>query len=230
MIRNCGLVHNNHLGLTVGMAYGIYRTRDDGPDSLAARLFRSRFSRDIMVRFLGVWDTVGALGIPLDIIESFNMRFYEFHDTTLSSMVKNAYHAIAIDEHRKDYEACLWEPHEKPQQTIEQRWFVGAHCDVGGGYPDRQLSDIPLRWMQDKASALGLALTPVKGVQNGYLGPWTDSYSAFLNGIYATRHPRLHRVIGGTKFGNEAIDESVRQRRLEDAQYTPRNTGLPALN
>ncbi len=78
------------------------------------------------------------------------MKFYEFHDTKLSTIVENAYHALAIDEHRQDYMATLWNPDTAPQQKLEQRWFVGAHCDVGGGYKDRRLSDMTLSWMQDK--------------------------------------------------------------------------------
>ena len=226
MIRNCGLVKNKRLNLSIGMAYGIYRTRDDGPDSLAARFFKSRYSREININFLGVWDTVGALGIPLDLLEKFNGAFYEFHDTKLSSLVQNAYHAVAIDEHRRDYGATLWNPPQKPQQTMEQRWFVGAHSDVGGGYADRRLSDISLRWMQDKASALGLALTPVEVAPNNYRGPFVDSYSAFLKGVYAKRNPRHYRAIGATAFGNEVIDDSVQKRRREDSTYSPQNIGL----
>ncbi|MBI4522349.1 MAG: DUF2235 domain-containing protein [Deltaproteobacteria bacterium] len=226
MIRNCGLVNKNLVGLKVGIAYGIYRTRDDGPDSRTARLFRSMWSREISIKFLGVWDTVGALGIPLEILDQFNLKFYEFHDTHLSKLVENACHAVAIDEHRKDYDVCLWNPGEKPQQTIEQRWFVGAHSDVGGGYRDRRLSDISLRWLQDKAGALGLALAPVQAARNCHLGPCTDSYSEFLKGLYAKRNPRHFRSIGSTKFGNEVIDESARQRHLEDSAYKPENDGF----
>lgn len=229
MIRNCGLVKNNRIDLGVGMAYGIYRTRDDGVDSKTARRFRSMFSREIKIKFVGVWDTVGALGIPLTVLKDLNMKFHEFHDTQLSGIVENAYQAIAIDENRKDYDVCLWEPNEQPQQTIEQRWFVGAHCDVGGGYADRRLSDIALRWMQDKASALGLGLTAVEVAPNNYLGPYGDSYTGFIKGAYAKIHPRHFRSIGGTKFGDEIIDESVEKRRREDSNYTPQNTGLPSL-
>jgi hypothetical protein len=75
--------------------------------------------------------------------------------------VENAFHAIAVDENRIDYQACLWNPEAPAQQKLEQRWFIGAHCDVGGGYPDRRLSDVTLRWMQEKASITGLALNPV---------------------------------------------------------------------
>ena len=161
MVRNCGLIYPKHLGLRALMAYGIYRTRDDNVDSATAKLFRSSYCRDVTIKFIGVWDTVGALGVPLDILKDVHMKFYEFHDTNLSNIVENAYQAMAVDEHRHDYDVCPWSPAEKLQQNLEQRWFIGAHCDVGGGYPDRRLSDLPLRWMQDKASALGLALDPV---------------------------------------------------------------------
>ncbi len=227
MLRNCGLIKKRHLDFRVGMAYGMYRTRDDGPDSKAARLFRSMFSREISVKFVGVWDTVGALGVPLEFLNKFNMKLYEFHDTKLSGIVKSAYQAMAIDENRKDYDVCLWNPDEQPEQTIEQRWFVGAHCDVGGGYPDRRLSDIALRWMQDRASALGLALNPTDVAEKNYLGSPSDSYQGFMKGAYARINPRHYRSLGATRFGNEIIDDSVHKRRGEDAAYAPQNSGFP---
>jgi uncharacterized protein (DUF2235 family) len=229
MIRNCGLIYPKHLALRVAMAYGIYRTRDDGADSMTAKLFRQAFSRAIKIKFMGVWDTAGALGIPLDVLSDAKMKFYEFHDTKLCSLVENACQAIAIDEHRRDYDVCLWNPDTAPAQVLEQRWFMGAHCDVGGGYEDRRLSDLTLRWMQDKAVALGLAVDPVTvGAQN-YLGEFTDSYARFLGGVYAKKNARHYRAFGGTRFGNETVDESVTHRRKEDRDYQPQNNGLPKL-
>jgi uncharacterized protein (DUF2235 family) len=228
MLRNCGLIQPKHLALRVAMAYGIYRTRDDNPDSFTAKLFRSAFCHEVKVKFVGVWDTVGALGIPLDVLKDVNMKFYEFHDTKLSHSVENAYHAIAIDEHRQDYDVCLWSP-DSTRQQMEQRWFIGAHCDVGGGYSDRRLSDLTLRWMQERASALGLAVNPVVvGAQN-YCGESTDSYEQFLGGIYARKNPRHYRTIGATQFGKEIIDDSVHLRLKEDRDYEPQNNGLPPL-
>ena len=230
MIRNCGLIYPKHLTLRVGMAYGIYRTRGDNVDSFTAKTFRAAFCREIKIKFIGVWDTVGALGIPLTVLKDVNMKFYEFHDTKLSSIVENAYHALAIDEHRQDYMATLWNPDTAPQQKLEQRWFVGAHCDVGGGYKDRRLSDLTLSWMQQKASALGLALDPVQVGAKNYLGDWTDSYGKFLGGLYAKKNPRYYRPIGATQFGDEIIDASVQQRRKEERAYEPQNNGLPKLS
>jgi uncharacterized protein (DUF2235 family) len=235
MVRNCGLVFPREATWLAPMAYGIYRTREDGPDSRAALAFRSHFAREIGIRFVGVWDTVGALGIPLRVLAGLNSEFHAFHDLRLSKIVANAYHAVALDEHREDYDVCLWEPTEKPEQTLEQRWFVGAHADVGGGYADdeghaeRRLSDITLRWMQDKATALGLGLDKVKVADTNYLGPVHDSYAAFLDGLYAREHQPHYRRVLATTFGQEVVDPSIDQRRRADDGYRPPNDGLPAL-
>ena len=229
MIRNCGLSQPRHLALRVPMAYGIYRTRDDTADSLTAKIFRAAFSREIKIKFIGVWDTVGALGIPVNLLKDLNMKFYEFHDTRLSNIVENAYHAIAIDEHRRDYDVCLWNPATSVGQTLEQRWFLGAHCDIGGGYTSRDLSDMALRWVQDKAGAVGLALDAVSVGAKNYLGEFTDSYAQFLGGLYAKENPRHYRAMLTTQFGNETIDDSVARRRKEDRNYEPQNNGLPRL-
>ena len=166
MVRNCGLLPK---ALTAGEpdgpeimeAYEIYRTRDGSANSERAITYRKRKNAPIIpIKFLGVWDTVGALGVPVQSFEEFNREQFQFHDTELSAIVENAYHAIAVDEHREPYAPSLWDPKEKPRQTIEQRWFVGAHADVGGGYESRHLSDIALAWMQQKAQACGLHLDP----------------------------------------------------------------------
>jgi uncharacterized protein (DUF2235 family) len=230
MIRNCGLVSRSMAKVKSGIAYGIYRTRGDGPDSTVAQAFRSTFSREISIHFVGVWDTVGALGIPLDFADRLNVHFYQFHDTQLSGIVRNAYQAIAVEEHRKQYDIALWDPQEKPNQTIEQRWFVGAHADVGGGYPDRRLSDISLRWMQERALALGLTLSLVAPGDDNYRAIPTDSFATFLGGRFAKfEAPHFRRVLG-SKFGNEVIDSSVDRRRRDPAlDYRPVNVGLPEL-
>lgn len=63
---------------------------------------------------------VGTLGIPLQSFNWFNKSYYVFHDTELSGIVKNAYHAVAIDEHRDSYAVTLWDPRHKPGQVMEQ--------------------------------------------------------------------------------------------------------------
>ena len=188
MLRNCGLVSPGFGLMKIATAYGIYRTRRDPVDSEVAVAFRRQFSRELSIKFLGVWDTVGALGIPLHIANQIDRDLYEFHDTNLSSIVKNAFQAIALDEHRQDYDICLWSPEEPADQILEQRWFCGAHCDVGGGYPSRKLSDLTLLWMQIKAAKCGLSLDPVSVSADNFLGESTDSYHAFLGGAYSGRY------------------------------------------
>ncbi|GAC1447678.1 MAG: DUF2235 domain-containing protein [Isosphaeraceae bacterium] len=229
MIRNCGLVSSSIAAWKVGMAYGIYRTREDGPDSSAARAFRSYFSREIPIKFLGVWDTVGALGIPLHLVSQLNMKFYEFHDTQLSHIVENAYQAIALDEHREDFKVTLWDPVEAPSQTVEQRWFVGDHSDVGGGHLDHELSDITLNWMQEKAAGVGLALETVAPGDASWRGTLHDSYTEFLGGLYAQNRPPYIRPVLSTQFGAEILDPTINLRRAAISTYRPSNLNLPPI-
>lgn len=115
---------------------------------------------DVRVRFLGVFDTVGALGVPGAI-----GRAHQFHDVRLSAQVEHARHAVAIDEHRIKFEPALWErspldPRDGDDgqgQRVKQVWFEGAHSDVGGGYADTGLSDTALEWMVSEARDVGLA-------------------------------------------------------------------------
>jgi uncharacterized protein (DUF2235 family) len=231
MIRNCGLLRpeNEH---RVPEAYAIYRQRDESPDTDQAQAFRDRYSREIKIKFLGVWDTVGALGIPLPALQWLNAKEYAFHDTELTGIVENAAHAVAIDEFRVDYQATLWAPVVKPGQQVEQRWFVGAHADVGGGYQTRLLSDITLAWMMGKAAAAGLAIdgTEIPRIaKENWMLPPTDSYGQFLDGAYAKTHSPYYRIM---QFGaglNEVLDDSVRSKYSDDVGYRPKNQGFPEV-
>ena len=113
---------------------------------------------------VGVWETVGALGIPA-AIGLVDPILYGFLDTTLHPDVLNAYQAVAIDEKRLEFPPTLWTGAPAPGQTVEQVWFTGVHSDVGGGEPagspgTTALSDITLGWMMAKAVPLGLQLDP----------------------------------------------------------------------
>lgn len=110
------------------------------------------------VKFLGVFDTVGALGIPKSLLSRVfrYMDFHRFHNTTLSPVVQNAFHALAIDEQRIDFIPTLFHKNGRSEQNLVQMWFAGAHSNVGGGYEDSFLSRIPGRWMQAWAEHHGL--------------------------------------------------------------------------
>jgi uncharacterized protein (DUF2235 family) len=133
----------------------------------------------IRIKFLGIWDTVGSLGLPFPWLRLSNIKRYKFHDITLSSTIDHAYHAIAIDEHRKLFTPCIWEKsiHKEndplvkygiaevkedknkygKNKHVQQMWFTGVHANVGGGYPDSALSSITLHWMTVNAHRRGLA-------------------------------------------------------------------------
>ena len=109
--------------------------------------------------FVGVWDTVGALGIPDDlaVLNVLDDRGdFVFHDTKLSDKVVHARHALAIDEERGSFSPTVWKS-VASRKNVEQVWFAGSHGDVGGGYAEAGLSDIALKWMIDAAETAGLA-------------------------------------------------------------------------
>lgn len=229
MIRNAGLVKREYRR-RVAEAYSLYRTRDEGADSENAKFFRQKYARKVSIHFLGVWDTVGALGIPVESFEWFNKAYYQFHDTELSGIVRNAFHAIAVDEHRRNYRCTLWEPKNKPNQRMEQAWFSGAHANVGGGYAGNPLSDISLRWMMERAQECGLALDPNRVPDLPHvLPPIIDSYKAFLGGAYSKFEPRYFRPIGSTAYGQELLDTTVLERTKADPNYRPKNEIQPHL-
>ncbi|WP_417069782.1 DUF2235 domain-containing protein [Niveibacterium terrae] len=112
------------------------------------------------IRLVGVWDTVGALGIPLfngvRLVDDMEARLFEFADRDLNPRIENGRQALAIDETRSDFTPALWNPRE----GIRQVWFPGVHGDVGGGYRHTGLSDGALQWMVDEINGLreGLVL------------------------------------------------------------------------
>lgn len=139
------------------LAWNYYRTapydRLPGQHELLRDFVHDRDK--LRVSCVGVFDTVGALGIPADFASRFNRARYEFHDVDLSSITQLNLHALAIDEHRKPFQATLW---RKPKfrkygSCTEQVWFPGAHADIGGGYVEEgnrkiaSLDDISFAWM-----------------------------------------------------------------------------------
>jgi uncharacterized protein (DUF2235 family) len=104
---------------------------------------------------VGVWDTVGAMGIPI-YASGGRQDVFRFADTKLSDKVLNGFHAVALDERRDDFVPTLWEPADRIVQVL----FPGAHADVGGGYPasnsESGLSDGALQWMAQRLDEAGL--------------------------------------------------------------------------
>ena len=131
----------------------------------------------VRIQSVAVWDTVGAMGIP-SYIQGRRRDLFSFVDTKLSPLVDHGFHAMALDEERLDFPITRWDQDSR----IEQLWFVGAHSDVGGGYPapaESGLSDIALDWLMKKLAGAGVrfasppqhALDLTRFAQN-YHEPW----------------------------------------------------------
>jgi uncharacterized protein (DUF2235 family) len=197
LIRNCGIVEQRQ-ARRIGEAIALYRGRgqDCHPDADASCAFRASASpatylnqRDLAwrmaanpafreqdctrlrLRYLGVWDTVGALGVPSHLLFAglFNRR-HAFHDGKLSSTVESARHALALDEFRQSFEPARWENLDilneaernagAGEAKYRQHWFPGDHSSVGGGGVEERLSSGAFGWIAEGAQEAGLALEP----------------------------------------------------------------------
>lgn len=192
LIRNCGIVvqdqaHNAHKAIEV------YRSRDPDlhPNEDGAFEFRLKYAPHVYfndkelkwrktqpmdfdpersallrIHYVGVWDTVGALGIPHSFtsLRWFNKK-YEFHDMELSRAVASGRHAVAIDERRVDHTPALWSNlddlnrgADPPSAPYQQLWFPGDHSGVGGGGEVVGLAAAALEWVVAGAEEVGLEL------------------------------------------------------------------------
>lgn len=199
-----GLLHQDHDNqLEYAMKYYLDRKYE----SIRAD-YKNSFCRSCPVHFVGVWDTVVATALVED---------QKFKDTNLSPEVKFAYHAMAIDERRRDFPVTLWnEKNLVAGQTVEQVWFAGVHSDVGGWYDSRALSSIALCWMIAKARAAGLQINATllkeKQKQRDPLGKQHDS----LKGFWHFRGARDRKIPSGAK-----IHQSVKERIAGISKYDP---------
>jgi uncharacterized protein (DUF2235 family) len=222
LIRNSGIIKDKYL-IKYKDAYELYRNRTDETHPRAPKSveFREEFSwPDFNIKFIGVWDTVGALGIPF---HGLKLRYLQFHDVELSSYVDYAYHALAIDEKRKAFIPTLWtkQSTSPKSQVLEQVWFPGVHCNIGGGYQDCGLSDCASDWMWRKAESCGLALNSDPDLQPNPnpAGVLRDSATGFfrLLGI------KIRTLGAQLPTSHERISQIAQIRQELLADYRPEN-------
>ena len=168
---------------------------------------------------MGVWDTVGSLGIPFSLMGMFEGND-EFYDTKMGSNVSFARHALAIDEQRQDFEPTVWMP--RAGVDLKQVWFAGSHADVGGSCgPDKHTgliaADAPLEWMLSEAEKQGLR------AESYIKTEFTDSINAKMHKsrdhVYRFKK-RLHRPLIIDDKPTK-IHPSVKSRYLADDDYRP---------
>jgi Uncharacterized alpha/beta hydrolase domain (DUF2235) len=204
-----------------------------------------KYSQAIDIDFLGVWDTVGALGLPFGNLPILGQADMQFLNTGIRISNKFAFHALAVDENRKAFAPTLWtvdfdksaQPphHRRTLSQVEQRWFVGAHANVGGGCQNDTLAQLPLKWMMQKAQTRGITFRREIELDTVESPAISDSYSEFMRGAYKilTGGKRHYRAIGQDPVPssdtqlresiNETIDGSVFERWRLDKDYRPPN-------
>lgn len=232
LLRKCGLLRREHADQFEN-AYKFYRERGEHskPSSSKAQEFRKKYSfqfndgtTDIKMKFIGVWDTVGSLGIPLFLFGFINKWLgLEFHDLQLSSKVENAFQALAIDEFRNPFKPALFHQQEGVKgQRVEQAWFPGAHSNVGGGYADSGISDIALNWMKARAEECGLEfdrhVLETLQLQPNPNGKIVNSRTPLY---WISR--KYYRPIGAEARTRESLAPEVKERLRVKNFYEPRN-------
>ncbi|WP_187429594.1 hypothetical protein ROLI_025030 [Roseobacter fucihabitans] len=254
MIRKCGIVQFP-TDANVARAFRLYRLRgpQNTPDAPHIRAMRRKLSphiatsqADVIARgddsglvriaYLGVWDTVGALGIPESlfgrIARWWNKR-YEFHDTRLSHLVESARHAVALDERRVFYKPSLWENlsadsdhpglnggDEGPARAYQQTWFVGDHGIVGGVGAACPLSAMTLSWIWEGAGLGGLRLRPGVKLAAGKTDAVVHSCQMARRGLMYRIFKRLLQWRAGPEHTRD-LDDSARMRLASLPSYRP---------
>jgi uncharacterized protein (DUF2235 family) len=222
MINNCGILRRPDAEL-ISAAFALYKKpgRINAPGGENSVAFRAQHShRSRKVEFVGVWDTVGALGIPFSFLGFFDDKD-EFYDTKLGRNVRFARHALAIDEIREDFEPAIWQP--RKGLDLRQVWFSGAHADVGGSVkPDRdgsRIADLALGWMLREAADCGL------GIETYLRSELTANPEARIHPsrrkFYRLRGRHRRPIDHG--HGAVLIHRSVKQRWDADSGYRPAN-------
>jgi Uncharacterized alpha/beta hydrolase domain (DUF2235) len=200
-----------------------------------------KYSQPADVKVVGVWDTVGSVGVAAGNISGISRSEFDYLQTGLRIHILNGYHALAVDEtaSRPPFGTLIIPrirtriARPRPLSSVEQRWFAGAHANVGGGYETDLLAQAPLRWMMKKAESRGFAFRSEIDLDgNAVTAPITDSYKSFGSGVYAWFSSPLYRIIGqepdirehGSHTNiNETIDASVFKRWRADPTYRPAN-------
>jgi len=215
LINNCGILRHEYAN-RINETFLNYKNPHPSfqPNSDIMKDYKKNYTHNCCkIKFVGVWDTVGALGIPFKSSES-------FYDTKMGSNIVVARHALAIDEMRKKFKPSLWKNINNDNQNLIQMWFVGSHSDVGGGYtPDNKsalLSNVSLLWMIQEAEKSGLELEEYSTLldEKHIFGDIHNSRNHF----YIFR-PKYLRIITGP---NEIIHSSVYQR-IEKLNYISKN-------
>lgn len=226
---------------SLGAAWDLYRQTDHARDIDEVARLSADCHYPVRIRCIGVWDTVGNIGNPLTG-GTWSSRRLAFHDMRLHDTIDVALHALSIDEARGPFRPTMFTlPQDTtlgPNQHVEQVWFPGTHADVGGGWPDTALADMPLLWMAERVAATtGLAIDigqlrqtakpDALGAQHASAIGWTFAFSRIIPFVRLLRQSigavsparrrcfrswRTGKVFNGLLTVNEALHDSAHAR------------------
>lgn len=213
-------------------------------DKHLAQLPASRRAGTVPIRFLGLWDTVAAYGMPVDELKwGISLLIWPMAaiDHYLSPRVQRACHALSLDDQRQTFhpipfdeahEACLVAKGEAVPGRLTQAWFAGVHSNVGGGYPEDQQSLVTLDWMMSQARAAGLRLeaTTMRDVAEDK-SPFARLYDSRRGLAAYYRYAPRHIDMGHDPRGQQirAVVHGSVIMRMNDGSDAYAPISLPAL-
>lgn len=258
LLATCSIISHHHAG-RLDEAIAHYRRRNDSAGFADEMLqFRAAYAphlclsdeeiawrtarggkhepEKLEIAYLGVWDTVGSLGIPDYVaLSGWVNRGLRFHDVSLSALARSARHAVAIDERNRDFEPTLWDnlaelnrrrgfdpaASDAPYQQV---WFPGVHGAVGGGGERRGLANIALDWIWDGARRAGLEFdtspgSPAAALEADYRDVLVSSHANGVMGFLLHKLPEGDRLPGPAAL--HEVSSSARQRWKEDPANLP---------
>jgi uncharacterized protein (DUF2235 family) len=193
VISRCGLLRPEYIRYAEDVVH-LYRTRQNPDDRVAVPTALTHGPAPTEVEFLGLFDTVGSLGVPLWGWWFRALPLPEWRNKALSTnpmaICRHVYHAMAMDERRSQFfPTPFGAPVANGATRLEQVWFRGAHADIGGGYAETGLSDITLDWMAERAHRHGLCFRE-------------DAFAALRPDPLARLHDELTRSPSWRLFGS----------------------------
>lgn len=250
-IDRCGLikgegVRNSELKLMVKEAFGVYKEHKKNLEKAkkAKKLKTAARSHGaVNIQFMGIWDTVVALGFPKrtdvtgPVSAAINKLFkwaenlldciwpHSFYHYRLTGNVLHAYQALAIDDERTAFWPFVWREHKREADSVEQVWFGGMHSNVGGGYGRTGMASVPLHWMMLRAEKCGLKFhndSVQKAFEDSHVhGRMYNSRDGA--GMFYRYHPReIEKLCGDRLLGDIKLHRSVIERlEHRTANYAP---------
>jgi uncharacterized protein (DUF2235 family) len=186
-------------------------------------LWTSRTRTAVPIDVLGCWDTVGSFGVAKTIGGINFQQLNLLHDMTVPDNVRQAYHMVALDEERQEFEPTLMEPDPIHPARIVEVWFPGSHAGVGGGYATDRLSDVPLRFLLQRISS-GYC-------DDGTTEPGDERWGVYLAAINGTSRAARSKIVPSTS-AREINPDPLGQLRFSNGHlynYRPRRLPLHAV-